>query len=188
MDIFKWPPLDIVIRVGMVVPGNWLLTRTHVHGWHSNEVSGIGHEQAARQTGKWALKWHFCALSSSSSSSPSPSPEANKNNDDDDDDDDETGELEYLDTIEHLNMWRPMLNKRSETTPTTQKKWKESSKFGCKSLRNSLLSGRAVRKKMEKNKWEIWIESIDDHKISVDQVDDRSIRHSILIDARRSLA
>lgn len=41
---------------------------------------------------------------------------------------------------------------------------------------------------MEKNKWEIWIESIDDHKISVDQVDDRSIRHSILIDARRSLA
>ena len=48
--------------------------------------------------------------------------EANKNNDDDGDDDDETGELEYLDTIEHLNMWRPMLNKRSETTPTTQQK------------------------------------------------------------------
>lgn len=66
--------------------------------------------------------------------------EANKNNDDDGDDDDETGELEYLDTIEHLNMWRPMLNKRSKTTT---KKWKESSKFGCKSLRNSLLSGRA---------------------------------------------
>lgn len=57
------------------LPGNWLFTYSfllsaaQVDGWHSNEVPRETRARwlaGARQKGKWPLKWHFCALSSSS--------------------------------------------------------------------------------------------------------------------------
>lgn len=45
------------------------LSAAQVDGWHSNEVPRETRARwlaGARQKGKWPLKWHFCALSSSS--------------------------------------------------------------------------------------------------------------------------